>query len=29
VLSINLLQASVAVDVDAACVEACRPRYSM
>jgi transcriptional antiterminator NusG len=29
VLSINLLQASVAVDVDAACVEACRPRHSM
>ena len=29
VLSINLLQASVAVEVDAACVEACRPRYAM
>jgi transcription antitermination factor NusG len=29
VLSINLLQASVAVEVDAACVEACRPRHAM
>jgi transcription antitermination factor NusG len=29
VLSINLLQASVAVEVDAACVEACRPRHAV
>ena len=29
VLSINLLQASVAVEIDAACVEACRPRHAM
>ena len=29
VLSINLLQASVAVEVDAATVDACRPRYGM
>lgn len=29
ILSINLLRASVAVEVDAACVEACRPRLAM
>jgi transcription termination/antitermination protein NusG len=29
VLSINMLQSSVAVEVDAACVEACRPRHAM
>jgi len=29
VLSINLLQASVGVEVDAASVEACRPRHAM
>src|SRR5262245_37189619 len=29
VLSINLLQASVAVEVDAASVEACQPRHGM